>query len=838
MALVNSYSIAYNGLGGTGVPSATTGQYSGNAGSYYTVYLKGSSPSRTGYTFQGWGTSIGSTSPSYQPSDSYSFEITGAPYTATLYAVWKAITYTVSYNKGSNGTGTNTSDTKTYDVDLTLKTAIFTRTGYTQTGWATSDGGSQAYSLGATYSSNAAVTLYPVWTINTYTITYKAGANGTGSQQTQTKTYGVNATLKGAIFTRTGYEQVGWSTTDGGTQSYALGGTYSTNAAVTLYPVWKATTSTFTVTSSVPADGSTQGTVTITRYSSSYTHKVVVSLGSRSQTFTNVATSQTFTIPTAWCDQMPTSTSKSGTVTVTTYSGSTSLGSNSKTFTVTVPSSVKPTVSLSGTNQSSNSTVSGWGILVQGFSTIQLTASASGGTGATVSDITFSGEGVSQTGTDTTTTSTLLNNAGSKTWKAVVTDSRGRKNTATLTRTVYEYFATSISSLTAKRSNSSGTAAPADGTYINAKGTYSFASCNSHNSASVKKIEYKRHTVSSWSTGVSSASSGTAYTFGSGAISILYNYDVRLTVTDALGSTVSYVVNVSSVVGFAFGLNGECARFGGPVQYPDRFECDWPAQFDSTVDIVNRRAQATLSSAGWYNIIKFAAGSANGAKFASAISVRIQIGTSYVGTNNSVHEVTMLGTYNTNPRFIDEVSRSNVNVIDKIRYRYDANNNGWIDVHYSATASNNVWMTFDVGSYNTTQKYWISQNFVPVDDAPATGGTADTILTTHDFLATTGGSISFTPTTGSAYSSYGNCYYAKDGNVVQVHIGMQGLTASTSTNIFTLPADFRPKTTVVATGNGSGIATLARARVLSDGTIQVYSSATTALIDVIFICSL
>ena len=761
MALSNTYNISYAANGGTGAPSATTGTYSGNAGSVYTVYLRTGEPTKTGSTFLGWSASIGATSPTWGAGGSYSFTIDGAPYVAQLYAVWR---------------------------------------------------------------------------LNTYTVTYKAGANGTGSQQTQTKTYGVDLTLKGAIFTRTGYTQVGWATSDGGSQAYALNGTYSANAAVTLYPVWQAQTSTFTVTSSVPADGSTQGTVTITRYNSSYTHTVVVSLGSRSQTFTSVATSKTFTIPTAWCDQIPNTTSKVGTVTVTTYSGSSNLGSTTKNFTVTVPSSVKPTVSLAGTNQSSNSTVSGWGILVQGYSTIKLTATASAGTGSSIASIVFSGESVSQTGTGTTCTSSLLKNSGSKTWTCKVTDARGRTASATLTRTIYEYFATSISSLTAKRSNSSGTAAPADGTYINAKGTYSFASCNSHNSASVKKIEYKLHTASSWTSGVASATPGTAYTFGGGNISILSSYDVRMTVTDALGSTAVYTVNVSSVDGVSFGLNGKCARFGGPVQYSDRFECDWNAQFDKVVDIVQRRADASLSSAGWYNIIKYNIGSAISVKFATAQILNIRIGTTYSNTSNCVHEVTMLATYGTSPRFANELSRSNVNVIDKIRYRYDSNNVGWIDVHYAASNSNDVWMVFDVGSYNTTQKYWVAQNFTAVDDAPSTGGTADTILTTHTFMDSTAASISFTPTTGSAYSTYGNCWYAKDGNVVQVHIGMQGLTASTSTNIYTLPSGFRPKTTVVATGNGSGIATLARARVLSDGTIQVYSSATTALIDVIFIC--
>lgn len=256
------------------------------------------------------------------------------------------------------------------------------------------------------------------------------------------------------------------------------------------------------------------------------------------------------------------------------------------------------------------------------------------------------------------------------------------------------------------------------------------------------------------------------------------------------------------------------------------------------LDVTQRRADASLSSAGWYNIIKYNSGSTTGVKFATASVLEIALGTTYNSSTNSVHKVTMLNTYNTNPRFIWELSRSNATVIDGIRYRYDSNNVGWIDVHYAASASNNVWMMFSVGTFNSAQSAWTSQAFVAVDDAPSTGGTADTILTTHTFMDSTAASISFTPTTGSAYTTYGNCWYAKDGNVVQVHIGMQGLTASTSTNIFTLPSEFRPKTTVVATGNGSGIATLARARVLSDGTIQVYSSATTALIDVIFICSL
>ena len=74
----------------------------------------------------------------------------------------------------------------------------------------------------------------------TYSVTYKPGANGTGSEVTDKKTKGKALTLRGATFTRTGYVQTGWSKTDGGAQAYALGASYTTDAALTLYPVWTA----------------------------------------------------------------------------------------------------------------------------------------------------------------------------------------------------------------------------------------------------------------------------------------------------------------------------------------------------------------------------------------------------------------------------------------------------------------------------------------------------------------------------------------------------------------------------------------------------------------------
>ena len=92
---------------------------------------------------------------------------------------------------------------------------------------------------------------YGTYAIPTYTISYaKGGTTATGgaaisgSKADESKTCGVAFTLpSSAVFTSTGYTQTGWTTSDGGSKEYELGGTYTTNAAQTFYPVWEATAS-------------------------------------------------------------------------------------------------------------------------------------------------------------------------------------------------------------------------------------------------------------------------------------------------------------------------------------------------------------------------------------------------------------------------------------------------------------------------------------------------------------------------------------------------------------------------------------------------------------------
>lgn len=146
--------------------------------------------------------------------------------------------WTIAYN-ANGGSGAPSSQTKWKDQSLTLSSTKPTRTGYTFKGWATSASGAVAYASGASYTANAAATLYAVWQANTYTVKYDANG-GTGAPGNQTKSYGTTLKLSSTIPTRANYKFIGWGTSASSTTAtYAAGGNYTNNAAITLYAVWE-----------------------------------------------------------------------------------------------------------------------------------------------------------------------------------------------------------------------------------------------------------------------------------------------------------------------------------------------------------------------------------------------------------------------------------------------------------------------------------------------------------------------------------------------------------------------------------------------------------------------
>lgn len=156
------YSVAYNANYGSGTVPASVTQ---NSGSSVTVD-SGSGLRRTGYTFNGWNTKADGKGTAYAPGVTISAG-------ATLYAQWKANTYTVKFN-ANGGAGTMADQDFTYDATAAaLSTKNFTKAGYHFAGWATSAGGSAVYSDQQSVknlASDGSVTLYAVWVQNVYGI--------------------------------------------------------------------------------------------------------------------------------------------------------------------------------------------------------------------------------------------------------------------------------------------------------------------------------------------------------------------------------------------------------------------------------------------------------------------------------------------------------------------------------------------------------------------------------------------------------------------------------------------------------------------------------------------
>lgn len=226
-----SYKITYNANGGSGAPSSQT--------KYYGIDLKitTSKPTRAGYIFKGW--ALTSSGGVYYTSGS----TCGQNKALTLYAVWEANKYTVTY-KPNGGTGGPTSQTKIHGQSLTITDKIPTYTGYDFKRWNTrADGTGTGYSSGGSYTANASITLYAQWQIKTYNITYNkypSTATIENMPANSTKNYGTNIALSSNKPTRAGYIFKGWAISYGNdTVKFMPGATYKDNANLSLYTVWE-----------------------------------------------------------------------------------------------------------------------------------------------------------------------------------------------------------------------------------------------------------------------------------------------------------------------------------------------------------------------------------------------------------------------------------------------------------------------------------------------------------------------------------------------------------------------------------------------------------------------
>jgi len=205
--------------------------------------------------------------------------------------------------------------------------------------------------------------------------------------------------------------------------------------------------------SSVSVSAGTIGspiTINISRHSSDFKHTVRYAWGSKSGTIaSNVDTSTTWMIPLDFANEIPNSTSGTGTIYVDTYAGSTKTGTQSAILTASVPGSMKPTfssVTLTDTNGVARGLLNGNNFL-QIVSDIQVDFNgASGVYGSTITGYRAEIVNKNHVVTENGGRLGMMNFNGSAMIRASVVDSRGRRSDAKdIAINVIEYFAPSLS---------------------------------------------------------------------------------------------------------------------------------------------------------------------------------------------------------------------------------------------------------------------------------------------------------------------------------------------------------------------------------------------------------
>lgn len=361
-----------------------------------------------------------------------------------------------------------------------------------------------------------------------------------------------------------------------GTKSFSL----SCEAGVYTYAVSVTASGTHTLdtiprastVSATNANLAATSTITITRASSAFTHTLTYAFGSTTGTIVSktTSTSVSWTPALTLANQIPNAISGTCTITCDTYNGSAKIGTKTCTLTLTVPDTVKPTMTSVTATRVDGDVPAAWAIYVQNKSKATVTINgAAGAYGSTISSYSITGGGYSSTASSFTTG--FLTSSGTITFTAKVTDSRGRVSDAkTVSISVVAYSAPSFTSYLSQRATSAGVVND-DGTYIRGLISYSYASCSSKNTIT-RATYYKKSSTTTWTNANKSFSSGTAFTFGGGAISTESSYDVKYTLTDAF-TTVTILDTVSTAaVLMDFKAGGKGIAIGKVAEKDNTFE--------------------------------------------------------------------------------------------------------------------------------------------------------------------------------------------------------------------------------------------------------------------------
>lgn len=321
-------------------------------------------------------------------------------------------------------------------------------------------------------------------------------------------------------------------------------------------------------------------TISITRYSTTFTHTLKYTFHNASEPIVEKtsATSVTWTPDMSLCNQIPSATGGTCTITCETYNGKTLVGSSTCTATLYLPTWVQlepQAGSFTVSPYNTGTRAEGIAAFVQGYSKAEISIntakiSTAKSYGATPKSYRFSFEGTSINTAPYRTG--ILSTAGTKKITCYVTDTRGRTTSIDVEFTVHAYSAPKLSDVSIFRCNSSGVATE-EGTYISAKGSFTFSSLGGANTATLQ-VRYGKNGESLGS--YESMSSGVVKILGGGNVLIDSTYVVELLLRDQLGQGTIYTDYIDTVsVFFKGNEGGTAAGFGKPPERDNVLDIAW-----------------------------------------------------------------------------------------------------------------------------------------------------------------------------------------------------------------------------------------------------------------------
>ena len=288
---------------------------------------------------------------------------------------------------------------------------------------------------------------------------------------------------------------------------------------------------------------------------------------------------------------MPKTTSGKIRVSIGTYSDSaykTKVGDTAyKEVSLTIPTAVKPTASLTESPVNTNAWIKGLGVYVQGYSGISASLTGVAGEGASVSSYEISGGGYSSN--KNALSVSKITASGSIKFTGTVTDSRGRSASSSKTISVLPYSMPAITSLTVERGKYSTGSWTAGENGTDVKVTF-----NTTLSLTANGNVYS--TAFSIAGTATMPGEGSTTNLSSGSDEAVYflNVDAEtsktltLTVTDKVGNKSAASVTIPTIhVTMEFRKTGNGIAFGKTSER-DAFECAWPAHFGDAVYVKDK----------------------------------------------------------------------------------------------------------------------------------------------------------------------------------------------------------------------------------------------------------